>query len=169
MGEPYVGEIRLVGFNFPPVNWALCNGSLISIAENPALFQLLGTTYGGDGQTTFALPDLRGRVPIHVGNGFVQGQLAGTESVTLNSQQIPTHTHSSTQCSSKAGTTGTPAAGTTWAVSSVGQLYSGNPPSVNMAAGALANAGGGQPHENRQPSLAINYIISLFGIFPSQN
>lgn len=169
MGSPFIGEIRLAGFNFAPQGWAFCAGQLMSIAENPALFQLLGTTYGGDGQNTFGLPDLRGRVPIHQGNGFVQGQLAGSENVTLNSNQIPNHAHSSTQCSSKPGTTGTPTANSTWAVSAKGSLYGNNAPSVNMASGALGNTGGGQPHENRQPSVAINYIISLFGIFPSQN
>jgi microcystin-dependent protein len=169
MGSPFVGEIRLAGFNFAPEGWAFCAGQLMSIAENPALFQLLGTTYGGDGQTTFGLPDLRGRVPIHLGSGFVQGQLAGTESVTLTSQQIPVHVHSSTACSSKAGTSGTPTANSIWAVSAKGQLYNNLAPSVNMAANALGPTGSNQPHENRQPSLAINYIISLFGIFPSQN
>jgi microcystin-dependent protein len=169
MGSPFIGEIRLAAFNFAPQGWALCAGQLMSIADNPALFQLLGTTYGGDGQNTFGLPDLQGRVPIHLGNGFVQGQRAGTESVTLQSGQIPIHNHSSTQCSSKGGNSGIPTANSIWAVSSKGQLYNNVAPSVNMAANALGNTGGNQPHENRQPSLAINYIISLFGIFPSQN
>lgn len=169
MGSPFIGEIRLVGFSFAPVNWAFCNGQTLPISQNEALFQLLGTTYGGDGVQTFNLPNLQGRVPVHQGTGFALGQVAGTESVSLTSQQIPAHAHSSTQCSSKAATTGTPAAGSIWALSAKGQLYNNNAPSVNMAAGALTNTGSGLPHENRQPSLAINYIISLFGIFPSQS
>ncbi len=172
MGQPYIGEIRLAGFNFAPQGWAFCNGQLLPISEFDALFALLGTIYGGDGVNTFALPDLQGRVPIHQGTnqGFtvVPGQKTGTETVTLISQQIPNHVHSSTQCSSKGGGSGTPTANSIWAVSAKGGLYGNNAPSVNMAANALTNTGGNQPHENRQPSLAINYIISLFGIFPTQ-
>jgi microcystin-dependent protein len=169
MSTPYIGEIRLVGFNFAPIGWAFCNGQILAISDNAALYQLIGTTYGGDGVQTFALPNLQGRVPIHQGSGFVLGQIAGSETVSLTSQQIPAHNHGTTQCSSKAGTTGTPAAGAIWAVSAKGQLYNNNAPSVNMASGAFASAGSGQPHENRQPSLAINYIIALQGIFPTQN
>jgi len=169
MADPFYGEVKLVGFNFAPIGWAFCNGQLIPISQNTVLFQLLGTTYGGDGQNTFALPNLQSRVPIHQGPGFVLGQVAGSESVSLTSQQIPNHVHSATQCSSKPGASGTPTAGSTWAVSAKGSLYANNPPSVNMAANALGVAGGGQPHENRQPSLAINYIIALEGIFPQQN
>jgi microcystin-dependent protein len=173
MSDPFIGEIRLAGFNFAPQGWAFCDGTIVAIDQNPALFQLIGTTYGGDGQQTFALPDLRSRVPIHVGTGpggtFVIGQRAGTEQVTLTSQQIPNHNHSSTQCSNGAGSTGTPANGVTWSMSKLGNLYLNNAPAVTMGAQAIGNAGGNQPHENRQPSLAINYIFSLFGIFPSQN
>jgi microcystin-dependent protein len=169
MSNPYLGEIRLAGFNFAPQGWSFCNGSVLQIAEFDALFALLGTTYGGDGQTTFALPDLRGRVPIHMSGNFPIGARSGQESVQLTGQQVPSHNHSSTLCSSGAGTSGAPSNGATWAVSQKGSLYAGAAPSVTMGPQAIANAGGGQPHENRQPSLAINYIISLFGIFPSQN
>lgn len=172
MATPFIGEIRLAGFNFAPVGWAFCDGSLLSIAENSALFTLIGTTYGGDGRSTFGLPDLRSRVPIHAGNGFVQGQNGGSESVSLNGQQVPSHVHSSAQCLSSNGSSSTPPANGIWAVSSRGSLYATNPPSVTMggaAGSAFARTGGGQSHENRQPSLAINYIIALEGIFPSQN
>lgn len=169
MAQPYVGEIRLVGFNFAPVGWAFCNGAVQAIDQNFTLFNLIGTTYGGDGQSTFSLPDLRGRVPVHQGSGMVMGQRAGTESVSLNSQQIPTHNHSATLCSSGAGTSGTPSTNAIWSVSTLGSLYNNVAPSVAMGGNAIAQIGGNQPHENRQPSLAINYIISLFGIFPSQS
>jgi microcystin-dependent protein len=169
MATPFVGEIRLVGFNFAPEGWMFCAGQLLPISEFETLFNLIGTTYGGDGVSTFALPDLRGRVPVHQGSSFVMGQRAGTETVSLIGQQVPSHNHSSTLCSSGAGTSGTPSAGAIWSVSKLGSLYNNLAPSVVMGGNALATAGGGQPHENRQPSLAINYIISLFGIFPSQN
>ena len=169
MSNPYIGEIRLTGFSFAPQGWAFCDGSLLAIADYDALFSLLGTTYGGDGQSTFALPDLRSRVPIHVGSGFVIGQAGGQESVSLNVQQLPIHSHSSTLCTSTQGTSGTPTSGSIWAVSQKGSLYNGAAPTVTMAPQAIGNAGGGQGHENRQPSLALNYIISLIGIFPSQN
>jgi microcystin-dependent protein len=169
MANPFIGEIKLVGFSFAPVGWAFCNGALVAIAQNPALFQLIGTTYGGDGQNTFGLPNLQGRVPIHFGNAFVQGQLGGSEGVSLTSQQVPNHAHTATQCSSKPGTSGTPTAGSIWAGSAKGSLYNNNAPSVNMAANTLGPAGNGQPHNNLQPSLAINYIIALEGIYPTQN
>jgi microcystin-dependent protein len=171
MATPFLGEIRLAGFNFAPVGWAFCDGTLLPIAEYSALFTLIGTTYGGDGQTTFALPDLRSRVPIHMGNGFVQGENGGSESVALNGQQVPSHVHSSAQCLSTAGSSSTPPANGIWAASSMGSLYATLPPSVTMggsAGPAFASTGGGQSHENRQPSLAINYIIALEGVYPSQ-
>jgi len=164
MGQPYIGEIRMFGGTFAPVNWAFCDGSLLPIADNEVLFQLIGTTYGGDGETTFALPDLRSRVPIHQGAGFVIGQAAGEESVTLNVNQIPLHSHAP-QASSNAGNQSGPANGV-WASSSLTQ-FSANPPSVNLAAGALQQSGGSQPHDNMVPFLTVSFIICLFGIFPT--
>jgi microcystin-dependent protein len=168
MASPYVGEIRLVAFNFAPAGWAFCDGQLLPISQYETLFNLIGTTYGGDGQSTFALPDLRGRVPVHMGNGYVIGQPGGVEQVTLTASQIPAHAHQAL-CSTAAPTTASPA-GAVWAADSGTDTpyKSGGPAGVSMRAGAIGNAGGGQPHENRQPFLCINYVISFFGIFPSQ-
>jgi microcystin-dependent protein len=176
MADPYIGEIRMFGGNFAPQGWAFCHGQLLAISENEALFNLIGTTYGGDGQDTFALPDLRGRVPIHMGTGpglssRQIGELAGTETVTLTANQIPIHTHAA-QVQSGAGDSGAPAANAVWASSAGGvKVYtaSATPPASAMAAGNIGSAGGNQPHENRMPFLAVNFIISLFGIFPSPN
>ena len=174
MADNFLGEIRIVGFNFAPVGWALCQGQLLPIDQNPALFQLLGTTYGGDGQQTFGLPDLRGRAALGMGQGpglgqYVIGQLGGAESVTLISGQIGSHTHglsaaatATTSTASSSVVLGTPAAAT--------PIYATGGAGATLTAGAVApNPGGGQPHENRQPSQTISYIISLFGVFPSQN
>ena len=166
MAQPFIGEIRIFAGNFAINGWAFCNGSIQSIAENSVLFQLIGTTYGGDGQTTFALPDLQGRFPIHQGSGYVIGQKAGVENVTLNTNQIPNHSH--VPQSSGTGGSDNPS-GNYWGASTGGKLYSTNPPNLTMNIGAIGMTGGGQPHENMQPFLCINYIISLFGIFPSQN
>ena len=165
MSNPYVGEIRMFGGNFAPVGWAFCNGQLLPISENPTLFNLIGTTYGGDGQTTFALPNLQSRVPIHQGNAHVIGEVGGAESVTLALAQIPAHTHTP-QASSSPGTSASPS-GNVWAAWSDAQ-YSATAPAAAMASPALAPAGGSQPHENMPPFVAVNFIISLFGIFPSQ-
>jgi len=172
MSSPFVGEIRLVGFNFAPAGWAFCDGTLLPISENETLFNLIGTTYGGDGQTTFALPDLRGRVPVHVGQGpglqsYQIGESFGVESVTLNVNQIPAHTHGfAPGASSGEQTTNRPDN----AYPSAGGYYSTAPTTgVTMPAPTVANAGGSQPHDNIQPVLGINFIISLFGVFPSQN
>ncbi len=168
MAQPYVGEIRLFAGTFVPNGWALCDGSLIQIAEYETLFQLIGTTYGGDGQDTFALPDLRGRVPIHRGAGFNIGETGGVEAVTLTVAQIPSHRHSP-QCKSGAGVSASPG-GNVWAASPnvSATPYSGSTVSTAAMANIMvASAGGSQAHENRIPFLAINYIISLFGIFPS--
>jgi len=166
MSSPFVGEIRIFAGNFAPVDWALCQGQLLPISENPTLYQLIGTTYGGDGETTFALPDLRSRVPIHVGPGFPLGQAAGAESVTLTTSQIPAHSHVP-QGNTGPGTQSSPSNGV-WAVSSVNP-YATASPNGNMAPQAIGSAGGSQPHDNMIPFLVMNYIISLFGVFPSQS
>jgi len=166
MSSPFIGEIRMFAGNFAPVGWAFCNGALIPISENDALFNLIGTTYGGDGQTTFALPNLQSRVPVHVGSGFALGQSGGVETVTLITNQIPSHSHVP-QGNLNAGTQSTPV-GNVWANSSLGQFDNTNPPDSSMAASALGQAGGSQPHDNMMPFLTINFILSLFGVFPSQ-
>ncbi|HUA68936.1 MAG TPA: tail fiber protein [Candidatus Saccharimonadales bacterium] len=170
MGNPYVGEIRIFAGNFAPVDWAFCDGSLLAISQNETLFNLIGTTYGGDGQTTFALPNLLGRIPIHQGAGaqgtYVLGQSGGTETVTLVSTQIPTHTHPA-QGSSNSGSSNNPV-NNLWA-NWTGSQYSDQPTNSQMNAGALAATGSNQPHDNRMPYLAVNFIISLFGVYPSQS
>ena len=172
MATPFLGEIRLAGFSFAPVGWAFCDGRLLSITDNAALFDLIGTTYGGDGQTNFALPDLRSRVPVHMGTlstegaAYVEGQTGGVETVTLARQQLPTHTHPA-QCNSTAANNAKPN-GNYWA-NWADQQFSDQPPAAAMNAGAVGTAGGGQPHDNMLPFQAINFIIALEGIFPSQN
>jgi microcystin-dependent protein len=171
MADPFIGEIRMTGFNFAPVGWALCDGQLLAISGNDALFALIGTTYGGDGQNSFALPDLRGRAPIHVGQGSgltnrTIGERAGSETVTLTATQIAAHNHAA-NANTAVGTSTDPA-GKFWAQRSGANQYLGTANSA-MAPGALQNAGGSQPHENMPPSLVINFIICLVGIFPSQN
>lgn len=171
MSQPYIGEIRMLGCNFAPNGWAFCDGSLQSIAQNTALFQLIGTTYGGDGQNTFALPNLLGRVPIHQGtNGanYVIGQIGGVETVTLTNNQIPNHTHTP---QAAIGATGNPANSPTnnvWSGWTGGQ-FTAQAPATNMNAAAVGSSGGSQPHNNMLPFQAVNFVISLFGIFPSQN
>ena len=173
MSDPYVGEIRMVGFNFAPQGWAFCDGSLMSISQNEVLFTLIGTTYGGDGQQTFALPDLRGRRFVHAGTDrsgtpWVQGQVGGTETVTLTAGQLPAHTHPPIAASTS-GTTSTPS-GTVWAGAQGAVLpYSSSAPNIAMNPGLVDAAGQGLPHENMAPFLVINFVIALFGIFPSQN
>lgn len=167
----YVGQIMIVAFNFAPVGWATCDGQIMSISENVALFTLLGTTYGGDGQTTFALPDLRGRMPIGFGQGpglepYYLGQTGGVESVTLLLSQIPAHTHTAMGAASTANT-GSPN-NAYWATPRA-LLYSAAAPDTPMNAGALATTGGGQPHENRKPFLVMNYLIALQGVYPARN
>ena len=166
MSSPYVGEIRMFAGNFAPVGWAFCQGQIIPISENETLFQLIGTTYGGDGQSTFALPNLASRIPIHSGTGFTLGQVGGAESVTLTTAQIPAHSHVP-QAFDGPGTQGSPASGV-WA-QSADNNYSTNAPSVNMSGVAIGATGGSQPHDNMIPFLVVNFIISLFGIFPTQN
>jgi microcystin-dependent protein len=170
MSQPFVGEVRVVGFNFAPVGWATCNGVLQSIAENSTLFNLIGTTYGGDGQQTFGLPDLQGRIPIHQGsNGvstYVIGAKGGVENVTITLNQFPTHTHQLLGSATAAGSN-IPTNNTLG--SSVG-IYTTGAPAIAMNNAMIGSSGGGsQPHSNLQPYLALNWIISLFGIFPSQS
>ena len=167
MSSPYIGEIRLFPGNFAPQGWAFCDGSLLSIAANTALFQLIGTTYGGDGQSTFALPDLRSRTPIHQGQGSIVGQLSGTETVTLTVAQVPAHSHVAQAAANASGNPDDSPANNFWSGWTGGQ-FSAQAPSVSMNAAALGAAGGSQPHDNMVPFLAINFIIALQGIFPTQ-
>lgn len=166
MSQPFIGEIRMFAGNFAPVGWAFCNGAIIPIDQNDALFNLIGTTYGGDGQTTFALPNLQSRVPVHVGPGFALGQSGGAETVTLTTSQIPAHSHVPLSLPT-AGNLSSPAGGV-WASTSPTTLYDNTAPTIPMAATAIGSAGGSQPHDNMIPFLVINFILSLFGIFPSQ-
>ena len=152
--------------NFAPVGWAFCQGQLIPIAENDTLFNLIGTTYGGDGQSTFALPDLRGRVPIHFGNGFTLAESGGVETVTLTVSQIPAHSHPVLATTSDAADANP--GNNLLAQSGTFDEYQSSPPNAAMAAQAVSATGGSQPHSNFQPYLCVDFIISLFGIFPSQ-
>lgn len=165
MSEFFIGEIRRVAFNFAPKYWALCNGQLLSIAQNQALFSLLGTSYGGNGVNTFALPDLRGSAPIHAGGSIVQGESGGAARHTLTSAQMPAHSH--TVAASSAAASVTSPQGAYFAASP--QPGYGVSAAATMAADSIGIAGGNQPHENRPPYLAVNYIIALTGIFPSRN
>ena len=186
MANPFLGQIEIFGFNFPPKRWAVCAGQLLSIQQNTALFSLLGTTYGGNGVTTFALPDLRGRVPVGVGKDFQQvawtrGQVGGTESVALGPDQIPPHTHTVRASSGAAGTSNTPTPGVTVGLGQTsGHDEKGGPMVVNlyvadtapgavMDASAVSSTPAAQPHENRMPLLAVNICICLAGTFPSRN
>jgi microcystin-dependent protein len=170
MGQPYVGEIRLFAGNFPPNGWATCDGQPLAIAENDVLFQLIGTTYGGDGQETFNLPNLTGRVPIHqgtkAGQTFQIGELAGTPDVTLTAQQMPNHNHP--MVASTAGGTQNSPVGNVLTQSAVVKPYLVDATTVQLAPAAVTVTGGSQPHDNMQPYTAVTFIISLFGIFPSQ-
>lgn len=165
MAQPYVGEIRMFAGNFAPAGWMFCEGQLLPISENETLFQLIGTTYGGDGESTFALPDLRGRIPIHQGNGFTLAETGGAEEITLTVQQIPAHTHPFLASSNNATQT-TPST-TVLGTPTVVDLYRVGLASSPMAPQSVGATGGSQPHTNFQPYLCVNFIISLFGIFPS--
>jgi microcystin-dependent protein len=171
MSEPFVGEIRMFGFGFAPQGWAPCNGQLLPINQNQALFSLLGTTYGGDGETTFALPDMRSRVPAGQGQGpglssYAEGQAGGAETVTLAAAQMPGHTHPVKASSSPAGS-GQPEGRAL--ARSASHIYTATPDAGTvMNAGMLGDAGGSQPHDNIQPYLALNFCIALFGIYPSR-
>lgn len=166
MAQPYVGEIRIFAGNFAPAGWMFCEGQLLPISEYETLFNLIGTTYGGDGQSTFALPDLRGRVPIHFGNGFSAAETGGVETVTLTVSQIPAHSHPCL-ASSNAGT-GTIPNGSFPCQSSSVLFYDPAPADATMSPLSVSSTGGSQPHSNFQPYLCLDFIISLFGIFPSQ-
>ncbi len=169
---PYLGNIMLFAGNFAPAGWVFCNGQLLSIANDTALFSLLGTTYGGDGVNTFAVPDFRSRVPVHQGQGpglsnYVIGQQSGTETVTLINSQMPIHTHPVAVSSSNA-TTGTPSASVTLGVAAA-EIYIADTPDGSMNPLSIGLTGGSQPHDNIQPYLALNYVIATQGIFPSRN
>jgi microcystin-dependent protein len=171
MGQPYVGEIRMFAGTFAPNGWMLCEGQLLPISENETLFNLIGTTYGGDGESTFALPDLRGRVPIHSGTSnfgttFQLAESGGVEQVTLTVQQIPTHSHPFSVSTASAGQSAP--TGSLPGNSTSVDLYREDVIGANMSPQAITSVGGSQPHSNFQPYLCLNFIISLFGIFPSQ-
>src|SRR5215210_3169898 len=165
MAQPYVGEIRMFAGNFAPAGWMFCEGQLLPISENETLFQLIGTTYGGDGESTFALPDLRGRIPIHQGNGFILAETGGVEEVTLTVNQIPAHSHAFV--ASTAGATSTSPTNQLIAQSGQRAVYTEDATTTNLAPTAISAVGGSQPHTNFQPYLCVDFIISLFGIFPS--
>ncbi len=174
MSQPFIGQVIAVGFNFAPVGWLMCNGQTVPISQFEPLFALIGTTYGGDGQNTFALPDLRGRSPLCMGTGsglptFVQGQLGGAESVSLASGQIGSHNHP-LQVSANAGNTQTPASNVVLGngISPDVSVYAPTPSTTTLSGTSIGLTGGNVPHENRQPFLTVNYIIATEGIFPSQ-
>ena len=178
MSEPFLSEIRIFSFGFPPKGWAQCNGQFLPINQNQALFSLLGTTYGGDGRVNFALPNLRGRASMHVGNGHSLGESGGAEAHTLTVAQLPQHIHLLQGVGAQATLAGgaipsaskslAQAAAATTPISDV-SLYGTGAPNIAMSAASVTNTGGSQPHENRQPYLTLNYCIALLGIFPSQN
>lgn len=167
MSEPFLAEVRIVGFNFAPRGWALCDGQILPINQNQSLYSLLGTTYGGDGRTSFALPDLRGRVAIHVDSAHREGQRSGEETHTLSANEMPTHTHTANATDTVAGQVDDP---TNALLASSAQTAYGEPVTLTaMKAGTVTNVGGGQAHENMQPYLALNFMIALQGLFPSRN
>jgi microcystin-dependent protein len=166
VAQPYVGEIRMFAGNFAPAGWMFCEGQLLPISENETLFNLIGTTYGGDGQSTFGLPDLRGRLPVHQGNGFILAETGGVEEVTLTMQQIPIHTHAF-QAVTDIGGASAPN-GNFLAQSDTIKLYGTVNPTSQLGPLSVTGLGGSQPHTNFQPYLCVDFIISLFGIFPSQ-
>ena len=167
MAQPYVGEIRMFAGNFPPAGWMFCEGQQLPISDYETLFNLIGTTYGGDGQSVFNLPDLRGRLPIHLGNGFTMAQSGGVETVTLNVPQIPAHTHPML-ASQNTGTGSNPQGNVLDQMSGAILLYFPQSPTDAMSNLTIGSTGGSQPHSNFQPYLCVDFIISLFGIFPSQ-
>jgi len=165
MAQPYVGEIRMFAGNFAPAGWMFCEGQLLPISENETLFNLIGTTYGGDGQSTFALPDLRGRIPIHQGSGFILAETGGAEQITLTVAQITAHSHPLLASSDPATTLN--AAGNVLGTAATATPYIALTPANPLSPQAISSVGGSQPHNNFQPYLCVDFIISLFGIFPS--
>jgi microcystin-dependent protein len=170
MSQPFVGQLLAVGFNFAPSGWNFCNGQLLSISEFSTVFQLIGTTYGGDGQSTFAVPDLRSRIPVHQGTyqgtPYVMGQQSGVESVTISASQYPAHTHNFVANTSGTGVN-TPGTNT---VGGNVKMFRNQAPATLMSSAMIGSSGGGnQPHSNLQPYLCLNWVISLFGVFPSQS
>lgn len=168
MAEPFLGEIRPMSFNYPPKGWALCNGQLMSISQNQALYQLLGTTYGGDGQTTFALPDLRGRTPIHAGNGHTLGEQGGEQAHTLSLNELPQHLHAVLGSSAASGGTATPNGNFLGGGNNVYHSPNGGPP-VALRPDTVTTVGGGESHPNMQPYMTVSFCIALQGLWPSQN
>ena len=167
MGEPFLAEIKIISWNYAPRGWAFCNGQLLPINQNQALFSLLGTTYGGNGQTNFALPDFRGRSPYHLGDGFTQGQVAGETAHTLTISELPAHIHGIRANNTDGGEVFP--TGKVWGKTAVNPYVAAASANAAMAPGTITNTGGSQPHENRQPYLVLNFIIALIGIFPSRN
>jgi microcystin-dependent protein len=168
MAQPYVGEIRIFAGNFAPAGWMFCEGQILPISENQTLFQLIGTTYGGDGQSTFALPDLRGRIPLHQGSGFILAETGGAEEITLTVLQVPAHTHALLGTGNLATTNGPTNNAFAKSTGATVFPYGTDQPLTSLHASTISPVGGSQPHTNFQPYICINYIISLFGIFPSQ-
>jgi microcystin-dependent protein len=169
MSTPFLSEIKMMSFNFAPRNWALCDGQTLPINQNQALFSLLGTTYGGNGQTTFQLPNLEGRIPIHMGQGFVLGQVGGEQAHTLTLSEMPAHNHFANANSNTANTTNVPTASLILAASTSSQAYTAFTNPIVMDTRGVSNYGGSQAHNNLQPYLVISFCIALSGIFPSQN
>jgi microcystin-dependent protein len=165
--DPYLGEIRMFGGTFAPVGWVLCSGQMLDISQNEALYSLLGTTYGGDGQTTFGVPDLRGRVPIHKSSTYPMGAIGGVESVTLTSQQLATHTHAVR--ANAGGSSVLPPTNAVWAANSDLNCYTQAQPNATFNPGAISAAGGNQPHENMMPYLTVSFIMATEGIYPTPN
>ena len=168
MSQPFVGEIRMFAGNFAPAGWMFCSGQLLPISENEVLFQLIGTTYGGDGQETFALPDLQSRLPIHQGQGHTLAETGGVEEVTLNVNQIPVHSHPMLASTALASDVNPANRVVAQPATAGNYLYLEDQPTLAMAATAVSSVGGSQPHSNMQPFLCINFIIALFGIYPQQ-
>jgi microcystin-dependent protein len=164
MAQPYVGEIRMFAGNFAPAGWMFCEGQLLPISENETLFQLIGTTYGGDGESTFALPNLSGRIPIHQGNGFILAETGGAEEITLTVNQIPAHSH---PCLASADVPALSSPTNNLLGQAPAKFYRAGTPTLQLAPAVINPVGGSQPHTNFQPYLCIDFIISLFGIFPS--